>query len=114
MHGAKTAARIPLLVPNPLFADGNRPAWKRLRSRIDISAPLPYSFGHTFRRGRENVRRAIYRAILSLVAAALLLSACGGTSPTPAPTATATQSPQAFDLVILHTNDVRGFTEPCG
>ncbi len=60
------------------------------------------------------MRRTLLRAIVLLVAAALLLSACGSGSQTPAPTATPTQSPQAFDLVILHTNDVRGFTEPCG
>ncbi|GAB4402571.1 MAG: hypothetical protein Kow00123_12980 [Anaerolineales bacterium] len=60
------------------------------------------------------MRRTILRAIALLVAAAVLLSGCGGSAPTPAPSPTATQAPQAFDLVILHTNDVRGFTEPCG
>ncbi|MBC7222794.1 MAG: hypothetical protein H5T59_00705 [Anaerolineae bacterium] len=33
---------------------------------------------------------------------------------TPPPTATPTASAEPFVLVIMHTNDVRGYTEPCG
>lgn len=58
--------------------------------------------------------RTALRAITLLVAAALLLSECGGSAPSPIPAPTATERPRAFDLVILHTNDVRGYTEPCG
>jgi hypothetical protein len=32
--------------------------------------------------------------------------------PTPAPTATPTLKP--VDLVVVHSNDVMGYTEPCG
>jgi len=60
------------------------------------------------------VHRTVLRATVSLAVAALLLAGCGSSASAPSPTATATQAPQAFDLVILHTNDVRGFTEPCG
>ncbi len=55
-----------------------------------------------------------YAAAVPVLLAALLLAGCtlGGVEPlqTPAPT----EPPQAFQLVVLHTNDVRGFMEPCG
>ena len=38
-------------------------------------------------------------------------------TPAPSPTATTalpTPTPEPLSLVILHTNDVRGFTVPCG
>lgn len=68
------------------------------------------------------------QAALLLVAGLLLTgcvpapSAASGESPTPttasAPTAlpspTATEAPREVSLVILHTNDVQGETEPCG
>ncbi len=34
--------------------------------------------------------------------------------PTPTPRPTATPVPQPLDLVVVHTNDVLGYTEPCG
>ncbi len=78
-------------------------------------APLAYSLRYNILdTGEADVPKPALRATVILVAAALLLTGCGGSSPAPASTPTATQSPQAFDLVILHTNDVRGFTEPCG
>ncbi len=87
-------------------------AW---RARIDTLALLAYSSLHRIpTKGGSNVRVSLLRAIALLAIAGLLLPGCGGSGPTPAPSPTATQVPEAFDLVILHTNDVRGFTEPCG
>lgn len=66
----------------------------------------------------------------AVLALALLATGCSVTEPTPAPeptfTPTAvptstptpkptnTPTPQPLDLVVLHTNDVLGYTEPCG
>jgi PBP1b-binding outer membrane lipoprotein LpoB len=71
-------------------------------------------------------RMSILAALLLL--GALLATGCasGGPAasatpvptkpPTPVPTKppTPTESPKAFELVIVHTNDVRGYTDPCG
>jgi 2',3'-cyclic-nucleotide 2'-phosphodiesterase (5'-nucleotidase family) len=85
------------------------------------------------------MKRKGYLVLAGLSLAALLLGACGATNtvtpptnteaghsavpPTSTtvrtatsrpPTATPKPQPQAFDLVILHTNDVKGYLEPCG
>jgi len=69
----------------------------------------------------------ILRLVLTLLALALLPFATGCSpqpTPTPQPTATPpptatprptpTPTPRPLDLVVLHTNDVLGYTEPCG
>jgi len=60
------------------------------------------------------LQRPLVWVIAAFVAAALLLSSCGGPPPTPTALPATTEPPQAFELVVLHTNDVRGYTEPCG
>lgn len=56
-------------------------------------------------------RRLRHSSVLTVLLAAFLLAGCvaAGTQPTET-----TEPPQAFELILLHTNDVRGFTEPCG
>lgn len=64
------------------------------------------------------------RLVPVLLAAVLILLLSGCTlavstpTPKPAPTATrkptATTDPAPVELVILHTNDALGYTEPCG
>ena len=63
------------------------------------------------------MKRKHYGIVAILAAVALLLGACGaaGEMPTNAPPSpTAKPPPQAFELTILHTNDVKGYLEPCG
>ena len=68
--------------------------------------------------------------VLLALGSVLLLVGCSAveSTPTPKPTAvptprptvtatpkpTATPVPQPLDLVVLHTNDVQGYTEPSG
>ncbi|MGB9879884.1 MAG: hypothetical protein ACPLRM_03890 [Anaerolineae bacterium] len=58
-------------------------------------------------------------ALLPVVIASLAI-ACSAPEPTPTPQPTATPkptptpTPRPIDLVVLHTNDVLGYTEPCG
>ena len=66
--------------------------------------------------------------VLLALGSVLLLVGCGVAEstptltavPTPRPTVTATPKPtatpvpQPLDLVVVHTNDVLGYTEPCG
>jgi len=52
-------------------------------------------------------------ALLTLVMA-LLMAGCSAPEPTPTSQPTPTPTPQPIDLVVLHTNDVIGYTEPCG
>ncbi len=64
------------------------------------------------------------RFVLASLMMTLILLSAGCTiavstpTPRPAPTATrkptATAEPQPFELVLLHTNDTLGYTEPCG
>lgn len=64
------------------------------------------------------------RLVQALLAATLLLLSSGCTvavsTPTPKIAPTATRKPTAtaqaapLELVILHTNDALGYTEPCG
>jgi hypothetical protein len=66
------------------------------------------------------------RLLLALmtVGAVALMGGCSSPQPTatprptptrtPVPTATPTPTPQPLDLVVLHTNDTIGYTEPCG
>jgi nitrous oxide reductase accessory protein NosL len=49
-----------------------------------------------------------FLAVLGALGAVLLLAGCGVPRVQPTPT------PQPLDLVVLHTNDVMGYTEPCG
>jgi len=66
----------------------------------------------------------IRRLILALLAAALFLPSAGCTvtvstptaTPAPSPTRkpTVTPLPQPVEIVVLHTNDALGYTEPCG
>ena len=83
------------------------------------------------RRGPKLLLQAL-RLLLALgtVAAVLLVAGCSSPEPsptpeptptrTPQPTSTATPlptptpTPQPIDLVVLHTNDTLGYTEPCG
>lgn len=63
------------------------------------------------------MKRSAYRVVTILAAAALFLGACGASSETPTnapPPPTVKPPPQAFELTILHTNDVKGYLEPCG
>ena len=54
-------------------------------------------------------------AIAALLFTSALLAGCVTYTPTPTvPPPTPTESPRAFELTVLHTNDVRGFIEPCG
>jgi hypothetical protein len=62
--------------------------------------------------------------VLLLLATALGMVGCGTTEPTstpqptstprPTPLPTASPTPEPLDLVVLHTNDVLSYTEPCG
>ncbi|HUT15148.1 MAG TPA: hypothetical protein VMY98_02770 [Anaerolineae bacterium] len=60
--------------------------------------------------------------VLLALGSVLFLVGCGvvESTPTAKPTAvptlrpTATPVPQPLDLVVVHTNDVLGYTEPCG
>jgi len=84
-------------------------------NKVDIRAPLAYSWAHKIlARGKANLHRTPLRILALFAVAVLVLSGCGAESTPPTPTPTLAPSPQAFDLVLLHTNDVRGFTEPCG
>ncbi len=49
-------------------------------------------------------------ALLGLAGAVVLAGCSSVALSNPPPTAT----PQPFDLVLLHTNDTVGYTEPCG
>lgn len=55
-----------------------------------------------------------YAAALPALLAVLLLAGCTLVGMQPIHTPEPSEPPQAFELVLLHTNDVRGFTEPCG
>lgn len=61
-----------------------------------------------------SLQRKLIWIIAAFVVAALLLSGCGGLPPTPTALPSPTAQLQGFELVVLHTNDVRGYTEPCG
>ena len=66
------------------------------------------------------------RAVLALLtlAVSVWMAGCSNPEPTPTPTPvptrtptpapTPTPTPQPIDLVVLHTNDALGHTEPCG
>lgn len=55
-----------------------------------------------------------HAAAVSILLGALLLAGCTLVGVEPLQTTVPPEPPQAFELVLLHTNDVRGFTEPCG
>jgi hypothetical protein len=75
----------------------------------------------------------VYKLLILWLATGMALASCGGAGPTavitatpassvaatvPAPTETSVPTPvpprDAIDLIILHTNDNWGETEPCG
>ncbi len=75
--------------------------------------------------------RSSHRVALALLAFMVILSVVGCSpqststpqptdtplptaTPRPTPTPLPTPTPQPIDLVVLHTNDVVGYTEPCG
>jgi len=72
----------------------------------------------------------VLRVVLALLTLAITLLMAGCSSPEPTPTATPTRTatpvptstprpthtptPQPINLVVLHTNDSVGYTDPCG
>ncbi len=60
------------------------------------------------------MRHRLGYAVVPVLLAALMLAGCTAMNTEPTQTPAPTEPPQAFELVLLHTNDVRGFTEPCG
>jgi len=57
----------------------------------------------------------ILRVLLAILALTILFSGgCSAPEPTATPQPSPTPKPQPIDLVVLHTNDVMGHTEPCG
>jgi predicted outer membrane protein len=52
-----------------------------------------------------SLRSLRFLAALLALGAVLLMAGCSAPEPTP--------TPQPIDLIVLHTNDAMGYTEPC-
>lgn len=64
------------------------------------------------------MRRVKFVVLVALTAMGLALLGCSSPTPEPGaarlPVPTPTPIPQPLELIVLHTNDTLGFTEPCG